>query len=135
MPAATPPLVRAAPPPLMVPTTVAALAAAATGCDASIAPASETAGTRLRSFLIMSLFPPVITSESQRCAPTRRSPPASLDQAVRPPDGRTYGGFAACYRGVRRGAAMVPHSSPAPVREQAACRGSPASTAVTRPPS
>jgi hypothetical protein len=34
------------------------LAAAATGCDASIATASEMAGTRLRSFLIMSVFLP-----------------------------------------------------------------------------
>src|SRR5206468_1644089 len=71
MPAATPPVMKAVPPPLMVPTTVAPLAAAATGCAASIATASERAGTRLRSFLTMSLFPPVITSESSalRSAP------------------------------------------------------------------
>src|SRR5438874_12012560 len=109
MPAASPPVMKAVPPPLMVPTTVAVLAAAASGCDASIATASEMAGTRLRSFLIMSLFPPVIASEcsarekpvaavrpvpsqqrgvqlESRDVPTRCSPPPSLDHAVRPPD-------------------------------------------------
>src|SRR5438093_12279432 len=110
MPAATPPVMKAVPPPLMVPTTAAASAAAATGCDASIATASETAGTRLRSFLIMSLFPPVITSESSTL---RSDPPFTSCESG--PGGETARWYEPMEDSqqfiavVSRGAATAPH--------------------------
>src|SRR5213592_5263594 len=134
MPAASPPVMKAVPPPLMVPTTVAVLAAAASGCDASIATASEMAGTRLRSFLIMSLFPPVITSESSAL---RSDPPfTSCESGPGDETARWYDPMEDSQHViavVSRGAATAPPSSPAPEREQAVCRGSLASTAVTHP--
>src|SRR5438309_5979373 len=136
MPAASPPVMKAVPPPLMVPTTVAVLAAAASGCDASIATASEMAGTRLRSFLIMSLFPPVIASEcSAREKPVAVVRPVPSQQrgvqldreTSRPvahllrvwitrldrPTLQTYGGFAAHCAPKQSGCNGAP-SSPAP---------------------
>src|SRR2546429_9236587 len=141
MRAPSPPVMKAVPPPLMVPTTVAVLAAAASGCDASIATASEMAGTRLRSFLIMSLFPPVIASE---CSALRARSPSPLygrdsngvfslnRETYRPvahllrvwitrldrPTLQTYGGLAAHCAPKQSGCNGAP-SSPAPKREQA----------------
>src|SRR5437868_13960235 len=143
MPAATPPVMKAVPPPLMVATAVAVLAAAASGCDASIGTASEMAGTRLRSFLIMSLFPPVIASE---CSALRARSPSplygrsrasngvfSLNRETSRPVGhhlrvwitrldrptlQTNGGFAAHCAPKQSGCNGAP-SSPAPKREQA----------------